>query len=284
MSVYKKNPCEKKSQNDGQNIDSQRKNEQGSEVGLIVSNQRIRYAGIDYLRGIILISMILFHGSWDVVYLFGAEWDWFQSGFAYVWQQSICWSFILLSGFCWPLGRNIWKRGLIIFLAGVLVTVVTKLFMPSGIIIFGVLTFIGSSMLLMIPLDKVLRHCPSVIGALFFFVLFILTRNVNYGCLGFEKWNWMSLPENLYANWITTYLGFMEPGFYSADYFSLIPWLFLFVTGYFLYGIFQKHNWMKWFHVPSCSWFVWLEWLGKHSLIVYILHQPIVYGVLLILL
>lgn len=244
---------------------------------------RRRYIGLDRLRGCILISMILYHGTWDVVYIFGAEWTWFQSRFAHVWQQSICWSFILLSGFCWSLGKRHWKRGGIIFFAGIVITLATRWFMPESIIICGVLTFLGSAMLLMIPLERGLRYCNPVAGMLCSFTLFILTRNVNSGFLGFEQWNWVKLPEKWYANWFTTYLGFMEKGFFSSDYFSLLPWIFLFMTGYFLYRVLYVHNGLSRFDWKSYRWLAWLDWMGKHSLIVYMLHQPVVYGLLMLL-
>lgn len=241
---------------------------------------RKRYAGLDCLRGINLISMMLFHGTWDLVYIFGVDWKWFQSNFAYLWQQSICWLFILLSGFCWHFGSKKWKRGLIVFAAGFLVTVVTKLLMPESIIIFGVLTMLGSCMLFMIPLDKWLSTWNCIVGLIVAIVLFALTRNVNRGYLGFEMWNLLSLPEDWYANDFTTYLGFMKPGFFSTDYFSIIPWFFLFVTGYFLHGIVKKHKLLERIETSRCR---WLEWMGRHSLLIYMLHQPVVYGVLYVI-
>lgn len=239
-----------------------------------------RYAGLDGLRGCVLVSMLLYHGTWDLVYIFGKQWNWFYSGFSHVWQQSICWSFILLSGFCWGLGRNRWKRGVLVFVAGIIITIITKFFMPESIVLFGVLTFLGSSMLLMILLDKGLRHCNPIVGAILFFAIFVVTRNVNYGYLGFEQWNWIELPKELYANWFTTYIGFMQPGFFSSDYFAILPWLFLFVTGYFLRDIFQRYNLLEPFTPSRCK---WLEWMGRHSLIIYMLHQPIIYGILYVL-
>ena len=238
---------------------------------------RKRYAGLDCLRGINLISMMLYHGIWDLVYIFGMDWQWFRSGFAYLWQQSICWLFILLSGFCWHFGARKWKRGLIVFGSGAVITVVTKLFMPDSVIIFGVLTLLGSCMLLMIVLDKWFMRWNKIAGVMISFMLFLVTRNVNYGYLGFERWNLLRLPEMLYVNDFTTYLGFMKPGFFSSDYFSVIPWIFLFMTGYFLYDIVIEHKWLDKIEVGKCR---WLEWMGCHSLLVYILHQPVVFGVL----
>lgn len=65
-----------------------------------------RCALLDELRGLDLISMMLYHGMWDLVYLFGVRAPWYGSWQGELWQQSICWVFILLSGFCLPLGAT----------------------------------------------------------------------------------------------------------------------------------------------------------------------------------
>ena len=90
-----------------------------------------RYRLLDELRGLDLISMMLYHGMWDVVFLFGVAQKWYTGRPGFVWQQSICWVFILLSGFCLPLGHHPLKRGAAVFGAGALVTGVTLLFMPD---------------------------------------------------------------------------------------------------------------------------------------------------------
>ncbi len=75
-----------------------------------------RYALLDELRGLDLISMMLYHGMWDAVYLFGVVVPWYSAGQGRLWQQSICWVFILLSGFCLPLGiirSNAARRSLV---------------------------------------------------------------------------------------------------------------------------------------------------------------------------
>ena len=69
--------------------------------------------------------------------------------------------------------------------AGCVTSIVTLLVMPDDRIIFGVLTFLGSAMLLMIPLDKVLCKCKPAVGLVISLVLFFMTKNVNYGELGF---------------------------------------------------------------------------------------------------
>lgn len=107
-----------------------------------------RYALLDELRGLDLVSMMLYHACWDMMFLFGIWMDWYAGMPGRLWQQTICWVFILLSGFCAPFGRHMLRRGVTVFAAGALVTAVTLVFMPEGRIIFGVLTFLGTAMLL----------------------------------------------------------------------------------------------------------------------------------------
>ncbi len=63
-----------------------------------------RYALLDELRGLDLLSMIGYHACWDLIFLFGMSAAWYTGWQGHLWQQSICWVFILLSGFCLPLG------------------------------------------------------------------------------------------------------------------------------------------------------------------------------------
>ena len=248
------------------------------ETNIDFERKKQRYEALDSIRGVVLISMILYHACWDLVYIFKKNLGWYQSNGAYIWQQSICWTFILLSGFCWSLGKRPVRRGMIVFIAGVVVSLVTIVFMPEDRVIFGVLTLIGSCMLLMVPLEKILRKAAAGWGFFFSILLFVLTRNINSGYLGFESWNMIRLPEVLYKGYIMTFLGFAKSEFYSTDYFSLIPWFFLFLSGYFLYCLtkekFGKYLMKGW--KP-------LSILGRHSLIIYMLHQLLIYGLFTLL-
>ena len=235
-----------------------------------------RLAGLDTIRGITLLSMMLYHTCWDLVFLFGKKIPGYSGLGGYVWQQSICWTFILLAGFCWSLGSHHLKRGLIVFGSGILITFVTLLVMPESRVIFGVLTLIGSCMLLLIPMEKLLLKLCAEIGLAGSFLLFLLFRNVNTGYLGFENWNILKLPDGFYENLFTTYLGFPQKGFFSADYFSLLPWFFLFLTGFYLYQLVQKNHMME----KLFSWRVpGFDVIGRHSLLIYLLHQPVVFGI-----
>ena len=239
--------------------------------------EKKRYYLLDSLRGMTLISMILYHGTWDLVYIFGVDLPWYQTQAAYIWQQSICWTFILLSGFCWSLSRHNIRRGLLVFGSSILISVVTCVAMPENRILFGVLSLIGTSMLLLILLEHILRKIQPSVGALVSFLLFIMTRNINTGFVGTGTWTKIELPKEWYANLFSAYIGFPSADFWSTDYFSIFPWIFLYVTGYFLYQAAVRAKCMHWFTGIRLK---TLEKIGRHSLVLYLLHQPLLYGVL----
>lgn len=234
-----------------------------------------RYALLDELRGLDLVSMMLYHACWDMMFLFGIWMDWYIGWPGRLWQQSICWVFILLSGFCVPLGHRTLKRGAQVFAAGALVTVVTLVFMPEDRVVFGVLTFLGSAMLLTGVLEPLLKKIPPAAGLAVSAVLFALTYHLDERWLGFGGLR-LALPDAWYANYFTAFFGFLPFDFYSTDYFGLLPWLFLFWAGYYLHKAVGRRR-MEPLRRSVCP---ALGWMGRHSLLLYLLHQPVIYGVL----
>ena len=251
--------------------------------------KKLRLHLIDEYRGFVLINMIAYHAIWDMVYIFGENWQWYKSEIGFYWQQWICWSFILVSGFCWQMGRNPLKRGFMVYAGGVIISLVTMIAMPDSRVMFGILTLLGSSMILMIALDLLCKRVQPVIGTVGSFLLFLFTYPVNRGYLGFGEERLVELPGEWYVNGFTTYLGFDEAGFFSTDYFSIFPWFFLFLTGYFLYAVvFPKRADCDGVHkmMIRClqkSFCPLLGWIGRRSLLIYMLHQPVVYVVLWVL-
>lgn len=235
---------------------------------------------IDEYRGFLIINMIIYHGIWDLVYIFGYNWRWFRSDAAFIWQQWICWNFIFISGFCWQMSRHNFKRGAQVFGGGILITIATLVFMPDSRVVFGVLTLLGSSMLLMIPCDKLFRKINPLLGAIASFLIFLFVYPVNDGYLGFVGIEMVQLPKGLYSSLFSTYLGFTQPGFWSTDYFSLFPWFFMYAVGYFAYSLLFASVKEETTSVLSKSVCPPLGWVGQNSLIIYMLHQPVIYGIL----
>ena len=237
-----------------------------------------RYTLIDILRGLAVIAMIVYHTLWDLVYVHGVEVGDFSAynQNRFIIQRTIRWSFILLSGFCFQMGRHKLRRGLTVLGGGAIITLVTMVVMPLYPIHHGVLTFIGSAMLLTALTDRLFRNINGWAGFGLSLVLFLILEFVPEGTLGRGSWS-LELPWQLYANYFTAWLGLPSPLFYSSDYVPLIPWLFAFWMGYFAYSIFKKHNWLT---ALGCVRLGPLEWIGRNALIIYMLHQPVIYGVL----
>lgn len=240
--------------------------------------KRPHYDLLDTVRGLCILSMVAYHGMYDLVDIIGLGAPWYTGLPGYIWQQSICWTFILLSGMCWQLSRHHVKRGLLLVGCGAAITLVTGWVMPSQRILYGVLNLLGLSALLLIPLEKVFRKIPTWAGLAGALLLFALTRNVSRGSLGFEGLVLCPLPEWLYTTDLFAVVGFHSPSFWSTDYFPLLPWFFLFCAGYFLWSGLSKSSRAKELLQAGVR---PLSFLGRHSLVIYLLHQPALMGVTL---
>ena len=144
--------------------------------------------------------------------------------------------------------------------------------MPSQLILYGVLNLLGLSALLLIPLDKALRKLPPWLGLAGAGLLFFLTRGVPRGYLGFEGLRLWDLPAALYQWDALAVLGFHSPGFSSTDYFPLVPWFFLYLAGYFLWRVLTPHRKVLELLQPGLR---PLSFVGRHSLLIYLVHQPL---------
>ncbi len=233
-----------------------------------------RYHLLDSIRGFLLILMIIYHTMYDISIFSRGEFSVLNTG-GYIFQQFIGWSFIFLSGMCRTIGKRHVRRGLIILAGAALVSLVSYIFMPEMPINFGILVFMGSATLIMIPLEKYIKESYALAGILLSIFIFILCKNVPYGNLGFEGIELMELPRFLYRNAATAYLGFPPMGFVSGDYYPLIPWFFLYLSGYFFWKYFGKKTQIQkglFIKVPV------LAFLGRHSLLVYLIHQPVCFA------
>lgn len=231
---------------------------------------------LDVLRGAALVNMLVYHGMYDWVYIFGHKSSWYDiwAPGCHLWQQYICWSFILLSGYSFTLARRPLKNGLLVAGCAAVLTAVTVFFLPSESIWFGVLHLNAAAVLLTCLMQPLLCRCPAALGLGLCAVLFFLTNQLPEGYLGFEELRLCALPAAWYrANLF--WLGLPDLSrFSSADYFPVLPWVFLFWCGYFLAGLWRPRAGQA--PAPLRP----LALIGRHTLPVYMLHQPVLYGVL----
>ncbi len=231
----------------------------------------MRFWEIDAARGIAVLMMIAFHFLFDLNYFAGFS-ILLASGFWLVFARITLIIFLLLVGISLSISysrakgvldakgimKKYVKRGLKIFAYGLIITAITFLAFPGSIIWFGVLHCIGISIILAIPLlwFKKLNLIIGLAAMLLGLLLFTQT-------FGFPWLLW---------------LGLMPPNFYTFDYVPLLPWFGVVLLGLFLGKMLcEKRTPGK---TPAASKPFCL--LGRHSLLIYLLHQPVLVGLLLL--
>lgn len=223
---------------------------------------------LDVLRGVCILGMVAVHLIYDLQTFFSLPFLTNSELFSLVKQ----WGgvlFLLISGICVTLGSHPVRRGLIVFACGLICTAVTAgmfaLHMAdkSIIIWFGVLHCLGACMLLW-PLLKGLPVWALGLAGLGLTVLGLrISGNV------FVDFPWL-IPLGLYPR-----------DFASSDYFPLLPNLGFFLLGAFLgKTLYRKQETLLPRVNPANPVLAFFSLLGKWSLPVYLLHQPVITGLL----
>ncbi|MGI5936868.1 MAG: heparan-alpha-glucosaminide N-acetyltransferase [Oscillospiraceae bacterium] len=215
---------------------------------------------LDAWRSLAILCMLVYHFLYDLTVFGFMETEKFESPGLDALQLFICCSFILVSGISSRFSRNNVGRGLIVLCAGLLVML--GAYVAGEPILFGILQFLGVATIIYGLAGKYIERLNRNIAAPLFLVLFAVT------------WVW---TENtlVEATWLWP-LGFIHRDFYSADYFPLMPWFFLFLFGTWVGGIIKELKEASWLHTPLHP---ALTWPGRHSLLIYLLHQPVLYGI-----
>ena len=230
-----------------------------------------RYHLLDALRGFAIYHVIIFHFLYDLYVVYGLNPDWPYQTWVQLWQRNGCGLFVLVSGMVFALGRNTFKRGLQLQILGLIITLATYVFAPSEVIYYGILTFFGSAMWLTLLLKQILQCVPAIFGMLASVVCYVLTKDVATGAASFFGRKLFEFPEWLYQNCFAI-LGFHSNTFYSSDYVPLLPHIFLFWFGMYLFAWLRER---KLTHLLTGGNYKIFTWPGTHSLEIYILHQPI---------
>jgi len=226
---------------------------------------------LDLLRGFAIIYVMLYHLLYDLIFFGGMELPFFFTD----WWETVHQLFLIVlfgvSGICAGFSRNVLKRGATLFIMGEALTIATAIFMPDDIIVFGVLSCFGAIMLIYGIISPLLKKVPNIITFVVFTLLtvvfFDFARNESLFLL-FTKIQ-LDLPDNI--NYLYP-IGITASGFRSADYFPLIPYGFIFLAGTAFSDYVKSGQLPAFFYKAKLP---VINFLGKHSLWVYIIHQPV---------
>lgn len=222
---------------------------------------------IDELRGFAIFCMVFYHAFFDMSSLFNLDiGDKLLNVFMPV-EPVFAGLFVFISGISSRLSHNNLKRGLKLLAVSLLVTLATYifdlLFDMNILIMFGILHMLAISMLAFSAFKPLLDKLKPLWGLIIFSLIFIISYFAMQNFSG-----QINPSHNLFAP-----LGFHNGSFRSSDYFPLIPWIFIFIAGSYL-GIYIKEGKTPEWALKSRSTF--FQFLGRNSLIIYILHQPVI--------
>jgi uncharacterized membrane protein len=233
------------------------------------TRQPHRFASLDAARGIALAAMIVFHCAFDLdslglaqIHIDAPSWRWFA--------RIIAGSFLALSGVSLVIahGRGMrWRAYLrrlaVLGGAAAAVTLATWFAMPEEFIFFGILHAITVASV--VGLAFLRAPWPvTLLGAIAALILPSLASSPIFDA---PSWRWIGL-------------GTVVPR--TMDYEPVFPWVAPFLFGMaganFLFSSFATSAAASW--KPSAWPGQILSWAGRHSLAIYLIHQPLMFGTL----
>ncbi|MBI2971805.1 MAG: DUF1624 domain-containing protein [Candidatus Aenigmarchaeota archaeon] len=230
-----------------------------------------RFWELDAARGVAVMLMLLFNWSFTLRYfgVYDAGGGWF---YWWLFPRLIAGTFIAVAGVSLAISchrtpkrkrlQKFLSRGAMLFSFGLLVTLATWLFVPQGTVVFGILHFMGVAVAAGSLFVK-LGRLNLVLGAL------LMMTGAYLGSVSVD------MP------WLL-WLGLAPHNFYTFDYFPLLPWFGLFLMGIHLGNVHYPRGKRSFVigKMPGAARVLCL--VGRHSLLIYGLHQPLLFAVLLV--
>jgi uncharacterized membrane protein len=228
-----------------------------------------RYWEVDLFRGIAVVMMIAFHAIYDLDFFSSQDLVDVHSGVLPSFAKATASIFLLLVGVSLNISSararirgddsflRYLRRGARIFSWGMAVTLSTMLLLGEGFVVFGVLHLIGISIIL----SRTFLNRPLL-------DLFLGSTAISFGL-------WLR-QFSFDSPWLL-WLGLVPRHFYSVDYFPLFPWFGVVLVGIFLGNLLYPKG-VRRVRLPDISARTPAKQiciLGRNSLLIYLLHQPI---------
>jgi uncharacterized membrane protein len=238
---------------------------------MILKKTTGRFWEIDFIRGFAIILMIFFHVLYDLNYFKITDYPMYSGILLYLARVSAA-IFVILVGVSLSISyskvKNILttnkiilkylKRGFITILFGIIISIISWYYIPKGFVIFGILHFIGTSIIL--SLIFIHYRFFNIIFGIIIIILGLYLRTLSF------DFNYL-IP-----------LGFIPYNYWSIDHFPLLPWFGIILIGITIGNILYPNKIRK-FEIIDRTKNTIVKlfcFLGRNSLIIYFLHQPII--------
>ncbi|MEP1553138.1 heparan-alpha-glucosaminide N-acetyltransferase [Paraglaciecola sp.] len=228
----------------------------------LTNNASNRCYEVDVLRGFAIVLMVIFHFCYDLSTFGWASYNTGQDIEWRIFRAIIVSSFLLAVGMSSYLAYHkhfnltkLAKATSKLFLVATFLTISSVFMYPTTWVYFGIIHLIAVAL----PISVLFVRIPTVSLIIGVLVIF------------FYSLGWLSM-EPIWR-WSVSNIGIPRR---TVDLASLIPWI-----GVVLIGVFVMHKHILSIKLPEHYIFKKLAMLGRHSLIIYLVHQPIMYGILL---
>ena len=231
-----------------------------------------RILWIDVIRGISILAMVTFHFAFDLMYFGFAKSDLIYQPDWRLFERMIAFSFLFIAGLSlsithrsWINWKSFFRRYGVTAICAVLISIVTYILFNNDMIRFGILHAISVSGLVGLLLLK--------LNSLSLFFLAVLLFLLN-----------LFIPQPLEGDYFWQWLIYTTETPNSLDYRPIIPWITPFILGMASYQLFKKWDLLEMNNTVTHNELSILCWLGRNSLVIYLVHQPILFvGFLLFL-
>lgn len=228
-----------------------------------------RIALLDALRGLALVAMALYHFVWDLEFFGYVAAGTAGTGGWRLFARLIASSFLFLAGYSLVLGhaaqfrpRAFARRFVRIAGAAALITIATWFAFPGSFIFFGILHAIAAASLV----GLLFLRLPAFVSFLAAAAAFLAPLYLRSALFDIPALWWVGLSETVPR---------------SNDYVPLLPWLAPFLAGLGTAKLLQpmiasrrsdtgRKEPKPWTRLLACG--------GRHSLAIYLIHQPLLIG------
>lgn len=228
---------------------------------ILMQNKKQRFSELDILRGFAVVGMIIYH-YFFIQRFYGISEVNIYSGWWLILARYVQFSFLGLAGISMAISRKSvfvqWKRAFNILIAAVIVNIATYVVIPENFVRFGILHLIALSIFVLAPISN-RKYLSLIIGFL----------SLAGGYL---------LKQMTSGNLLMMIIGTKTASFSAVDHFPIFPWLSIVAFGIFLGNtLYNREKLKPLINLTDNSISVrFFTFLGRHSLIIYLLHVPVI--------
>jgi uncharacterized membrane protein len=241
-------------------------------------NSKERLHLLDEIRGFLIIGVVISHTLFDMHYFFHMDMSWIKSPLFTAISDIGAIIFILISGMVSKYSKDNINRGLKLMCVAATVTLVTHIVVPDFVVYAGILHLLAFAIVLHELIKPLLVKIHRIAGLVINILIALLTANLYGREISIFGVTLFKIPDNIMNGGLSYLLGLKIDNItVSSDYYPILPWITFFFMGFYLTDYIERQPLKSFLCKKRCN---FLAKAGRNSLLVYLVHQPVVMGIL----